>query len=416
MITFKAIVIPGNRRKDGTYPVNIRVTFKGKSRRLATTLVCTPADLTRTLKIKNATILNRADALIVRMREAVNDISPFDLESEDVDWVVQHIKGVLSKADFHLDFFEWADKIIATKRPATGATYRTAVNAFARFLGRDEIDINEITHPLLMAFKESQDNGRRMYFNHWSGEFTETEYDRIPRNASNIFIGKLAHTFQAAKDRYNDEDGGRILIPRSPFSKIPKDQPVHQGEESIGLDTMQRVIAYQAEDPRMRTALDICIVSFGLMAVNIADLYDARPVEVEWVYNRRKTERRRADRAEMRVLVPEQIRPYLDRLRGEGEWWLNNLRQFSTDKDGVVARVDRWLKKWCDLNGVKHFTYYAFRHTWASLCRNECKVDKGTIADCMCHRGLFNTTDIYAEKAWGLMNEANQKVLDLFKW
>lgn len=37
MITFKPIVIPGNRRKDGTYPVKIRVTFKGKSRRLAVT-------------------------------------------------------------------------------------------------------------------------------------------------------------------------------------------------------------------------------------------------------------------------------------------------------------------------------------------------------------------------------------------
>lgn len=30
MITFKAIIVPGNRRKDGTYPVNIRVTYMQK--------------------------------------------------------------------------------------------------------------------------------------------------------------------------------------------------------------------------------------------------------------------------------------------------------------------------------------------------------------------------------------------------
>ena len=47
MITLKAIVIPNNRRKDGTYPVKIRVTYKGVSRRLATAMVCKPTDLTR---------------------------------------------------------------------------------------------------------------------------------------------------------------------------------------------------------------------------------------------------------------------------------------------------------------------------------------------------------------------------------
>ena len=106
MITFKAIIIPGNKRKDGTYPVNIRVTFKGKTRRLATTLVCTSGDLTRTLKIKNATLLNKSDALIARMRDAVKDLSPFDLETKDVDWVVRHIKDSLTQETFHLDFFE----------------------------------------------------------------------------------------------------------------------------------------------------------------------------------------------------------------------------------------------------------------------------------------------------------------------
>ncbi len=57
MITFKAIIIPNNRRKDGTYPVKIRVTFKGVARRLPTTLVCKSQDLTRGNKIKNADIL-----------------------------------------------------------------------------------------------------------------------------------------------------------------------------------------------------------------------------------------------------------------------------------------------------------------------------------------------------------------------
>lgn len=64
MITFKAIIIPNNRRADGTYPVKIRVTFKGVSRRLPTTMVCKSTDITRGNRIKNADILSKSDELI----------------------------------------------------------------------------------------------------------------------------------------------------------------------------------------------------------------------------------------------------------------------------------------------------------------------------------------------------------------
>ena len=100
MITFKAIIIPNNKRKDGTYPVKIRVTFKGVSRRLPTTLVCKSTDLTRGNKIKNADILSKSDELINRMRGAVKDISPFDLDARDVDWVVNKIKDRLTGRTF----------------------------------------------------------------------------------------------------------------------------------------------------------------------------------------------------------------------------------------------------------------------------------------------------------------------------
>ena len=81
IVTFKPIIIPGGKRKDGTWPVKIRVTFKGASRRLPTTLVCTDADLTRSGKIKNATLLDRAGELITRMRATLDGVSPFTLEA-----------------------------------------------------------------------------------------------------------------------------------------------------------------------------------------------------------------------------------------------------------------------------------------------------------------------------------------------
>lgn len=417
MITFKAIIIPGNKRKDGTYPVNIRVTFKGKSRRLPTTLVCTTGDLTRTLKIKNATILNKTDALIAKMRDAVNDLSPFDLESQDVDWVVKHIKDAMSQEVFHLDFFEWSDSYLKEKRATTRLVYMSALNAFERFLGHRTIDINAISRPMLIDFMERVDGEKKFHYNTRTRQVEESQSERIPKGASTRHLAKLEHLFNAAKDKYNDEDAGRILIPRSPFSKITKVYPISQGQDNLGKELMQKIISAQVDNAKMRTALDLFIVSFGLMGANMADLYPARNnVKDVWIYNRQKTMHRRNDRAEMRVKVPAELTPYLDRLKGTGGWWLNVLHEFATNQNYATARVNRCLKKWCEANGVEVFTFYAARHTWASLCRVDCKVDKSTIDDCLGHKGVYQVADIYAEKAWGLMQEANQKVLDLFSW
>ena len=91
-VTFKAVVIPGNKHHDGTYPVKIRVTFQGKVRRLPTTLAAAQADLTRQLKIKSPTILNKTADLIARMRSALGGISVFQLEDMDVDDIVARIR------------------------------------------------------------------------------------------------------------------------------------------------------------------------------------------------------------------------------------------------------------------------------------------------------------------------------------
>ena len=59
---------------------------------------------------------------------------------------------------------------------------------------------------------------------------------------------------------------------------------------------------------------------------------------------------------------------------------------------------------------VPVFTFYAARHSWATYARR-IGVEKATVDECLCHKGDFALTDIYAERAWGLMTEANAKVI-----
>lgn len=417
MITFKAIIIPNNRRKDGTYPVKIRVTFKGVSRRLPTTLVCKSTDLTRGNRIKNADILSKSDELINRMRSAVKDISPFDLDARDVDWVVSKIKDRLTEANFHLDFFEWCDRYILSKSKPTQGAYSAALNTLERFLGRRTLDINDITRLMLLDFVDYVDNEPKMRKDPKTGVYSACRTAKIPKAASSRHLMKLQHMFNAAKDRYNDEDTDRIVIPKSPFDKITKVFPPSRGQKNLGKELMQKIISYQTSDLSIRHALDIFIVSFGLMGANMADLYSATPVADLWIYNRQKTRTRRADKAEMRVDIPSVLHPYIQRLQAEDNkgWWLPVLHEMGRTTDYCTGKVNNYLKRWCEENGVPAFTFYAARHTWASLAR-KAGVEKATIDECLVHKGSFDVTDIYAERSWELMQDANRKVLAMFEW
>ena len=415
-LTLKPIIIQGGRRKDGTWPVYIRVTFKGTTRRLPSTLVCTADDLTRSGKIKNATILQKGSELCARMRATCDDLSPFTLEGWTVDDVVAHIRRQLAGDSFRLDFFTWADGYIAGKAGSTRVAYVTALNTLERFLGKRQLDVNDISRAMLLDFADFADGEPKMHRLKGTGEIVPCTKEKLKGAAGARHLMKLAHIFNAAKDRYNDEDAGRILIPRSPFAGISRKAPPSKGQESLGVELMQQIILAEAETPYERRALDVFVVSFGLEGVNLADLWRTKPFEGGvWKYNRQKTEKRRADHAAMRVTVPEVLQPYIARLQdGPRGWWLPALHHGS--KDGTTAVVNRGLRKWAERNDVQPFTFGAARHSWASIARQKAKVEKATVDECLVHVGEFRITDIYAERAWDLLDEANAKVLALFRW
>ena len=80
MITFKPVVFAHRKRKDGTFPVSIRVTFARKSRYIPTTITARAADLTRGMRIKNPTIIAQTNDLCDRLRAEAARLSPFALE------------------------------------------------------------------------------------------------------------------------------------------------------------------------------------------------------------------------------------------------------------------------------------------------------------------------------------------------
>ena len=186
---------------------------------------------------------------------------------------------------------------------------------------------------------------------------------------------------------------------------------MRKGQDPLPAETVQRIIEARPALASVRTALDLFVLSFGTMGANLADLYEAdgerMGASCVWEYRRRKTRERRADGAAMKVYVPEVIR---DRLGA-----LDRLRTMAGKPQYATGKVNKGLARWCRDEGVPVFTFYAARHTWATLARR-IGVEKATVDECLAHVGDFPVTDIYAERDWDQINAANARVLSLFRF
>ena len=89
MLTIAPVVFSHHRRKDGTYNVKIRVTWKGVNKYIATNLWCSKDDLTRSLKIKTPAIVDAAARLVKELRDSVTDLSPALMENLTADDIVR---------------------------------------------------------------------------------------------------------------------------------------------------------------------------------------------------------------------------------------------------------------------------------------------------------------------------------------
>lgn len=420
MASLKPIIVPGSRRKDGTFLVYIRVYHNGGTRRLPTSLVCTAADLTRSGRIKSADVLAKADELVRRMRGALADVSPFDLADRDVDWIVGRIRRGMS-GDFRLDFFTFADGFLASKTASTRRAYTGALGALERFLGVRRLDINDITKSLLLDFKEAVLAEPIMHYDKATRRVVRTDKRRRTTGAASRHLAKLAHIFEAAKARYNDEDAGVIPIPRSPFAGVPKEYPPSTGQRNLGPEVVQRLI-FSAYSPvcatlTERRAVRLFVLSFIFCGVNLADLWEA-PAGVSdvWEYNRKKVRDRRADRAYTRARVQPEADWLVAQLQdGPAGWWLPALHAMARDSNAATGKINVGLRRWCEREGVDVFTFGAARHSFASIARS-LSIEKATVDDAMVHKGDFAVLDIYAEKAWDVIDAAQREVLGLFSW
>lgn len=401
---------------DGTYNVKVRFIKDKKVKRVSTDLFATDSDLTSDLKLKEESIVKQeADRLVLHYRTMVNSLH-FDSENCDVSEIVNRLL-CKEKAEKPIDFIAFSKKWISETTIKGKDNYTTALNSFIRFLGKEELEIKKITVDLLEQYRDYIINVRNERV-----KALQAEGKRVPSNRClSLYLMSLRHLYGEAQRFYNKPDKGLMRIPHTPFEyfKIPKQEATRkravtpQQIKAIWSLPYQNIHKGVKHTCRLDLAKDCFILSFCLMGINSADLYNATLLrDNRLVYCRTKTKERRLDKAKMEVVVPDMVLPIIEKYRDTTGQRLFRFYKDYRDHKAFNKAINKGLKGIGDQLNIDDLEFYAARHSWATIALNKCGIDKYTVHAALNHVDeSMRVTDIYIERDFVNENKANAKVI-----
>ena len=416
MLTIRAEVLKDKKRMDGTYNVKVRFIKDKKVKRVSTDLFATDSDLTSDLKLKEESIVKQeADRLVLHYRTMVNSLH-FDSENCDVSEIVNRLL-CKEEAEKPIDFIAFSKKWISETTIKGKDNYTTALNSFIRFLGKEELEIKKITVDLLEQYRDYIINVRNERV-----KALQAEGKRVPSNRClSLYLMSLRHLYGEAQRFYNKPDKGLMRIPHTPFEyfKIPKQEATRkravtpQQIKAIWSLPYQNIHKGVKHTCRPDLAKDCFILSFCLMGINSADLYNATLLrDNRLVYCRTKTKERRLDKAKMEVVVPDMVLPIIEKYRDTTGQRLFRFYKDYRDHKAFNKAINKGLKGIGDQLNIDDLEFYAARHSWATIALNKCGIDKYTVHAALNHVDeSMRVTDIYIERDFVNENKANEKVV-----
>lgn len=342
MATFKALIKKGNQRADKTWNVIIRFTHNGKVRFIPTTMFIEKKDLNSSFKIRNQLILDKCEELIKEYRKRTSDLN-LEINDIDMDSIMNYLKK--KEDNTGIDFIEFSRKWCEKHTEIKGIkNYQTSINSLCTFFGKDKVLCSEIT---VRKMKE------------YEGYLSDR-----PR-AKSLYTAMIVRLFNESRNYYNDEDNNIIRI-RQSLSKYVVPQQNIAKKRALTVDEVRNIfeLPYNGE-VRRDLSLDCYKLSFCLMGMNSADLYNCTDYDGEYItYFRTKTKDRRKDNAEMKIKVHPYIKYLLDKYRGK-EHVFNFCERFST-LENFNRSINIGLKRVGEEIGVEKLQFYSARHLYSS--------------------------------------------------
>lgn len=383
MLSIKPIVYKAYKRRDGLFALKLRVTYKRKSRYIDTAMVATRQQLTRNLDgIRDYRLCSAVCRLVDHYRDLLNQAATAIHTIDDAVRIIGGERQLPTVADYAL---RMADQMAHANRLNTAANYRSAVQRLNEFA--PGVQFADVTVPFLRKYEA------------WLAS-------KMGARGVQLYLSCLRRVYNAAYEELNADGTERLR--RSPFEIYHIPEPPATKKRALTADQLRAIAAYQSDDRAATFARDVFLLSFFFCGINTVDLWSLDQLTATHLsYNRSKTKGKRRDEAYLSVRVHELARPLVEQYADGCRF---SFRRTYSRPYNFNKAVNKGLKKVGEAVGIAGLQFYAARHTWATIARNECRVPMDDVAMALCH-SRRTVTDIYIRRDYTAVDEANDRVL-----
>ncbi|PKP46687.1 MAG: transposase [Bacteroidetes bacterium HGW-Bacteroidetes-11] len=391
-------------KSDGTARVIIRLTHKRETKPIRTDIYVTKDDLTRSGNVKSEYIRGKIEDILKQYRRTIMDLG-LKVNAMSIDEIISILS--VSKAE-GIDFIEFgrgvAEKLKKKGDTGNGSNILTALNSLIRFAGDEHFPINNLTAKFLTEYES------------WLRVVPSKNSDSpVKGRAISLYTGIFRKLINMAKAEFNDEDHRILKVTVSPFSKykVPVDQATKKRALSIELIKRIRDLDIGEKDIRMNLARDSFILSFYLVGMNAADLFTCTDIKKGIItYNRKKTASRRKDKAEIQIRVEPEANALFEKYRDQSGSRIFKFYKMYSSSNNFNSALNKGLKQVGAALGIPNLTFYAARHSWATIAVNDCGIDKYLVHEALNHVDeTMRVTDIYVARDFSRIWEANKTMI-----
>ena len=399
MATFKACVKA--KRKDGFYPVYIRVIHHKKVAYIPTDKMVNDKGLSKSCEIEDPYVMQFCTNRIVEYMEILNRV---DTEH----WTVKDITDYLKSGYNDICFSDYArkhiDRMIDKGEQRNARNYELALHHMERFAGTTKVMFSHLTSK---------------FVNRWIESLAQTH------RAKEMYPICMRQVFKAAQVEMNDYDNGIIRIKTNPWVKVKIPKADRTEKLAITPEACRAFFSFPLPDSKMKYPLmelgrDVAMMVLCLAGINTVDLFNLRKEDYHGGiihYQRAKTKKFRADGAYMEMRVPPILLPLFEKYANKdaADDHLFVFSQRHTTNDSFCANVNGGIRQICRAMGMtkdEDYSAYTFRHTWGTVAQNDCGASISEVAFAMNHSSGHKVTRGYIKidftPAWVL----NEKVVD----
>lgn len=373
----------------------IRITHRRKSYYLKTEWVVTRSGLGKGWEVEDAFVLESCSRRITEYIQQLNGVDVSQWSLTEVRQFLCDKRVGCSFSDFARDFIH---SLKETGHVNNARLYQAALASLERHFRSEDVQFNHI---------DSAAIGR------WLTELA-------PTHRARCLYGRCMRAVFSRAMKLSREPGSELpRIEFNPWDNVTIPTSETPRKRAIEVEECRRFFAFDVSGGKYRERLgrDMALLSFCLAGINTVDLYGLRKSDLRdgvIRYRRSKTSSRRSDGAYFEIRVPEMAAALIECYRaGDDSDFLLRFADRYKDARSFNAVVNTGIRRICERMGLREneYSFYTFRHTWATVARNCCGASLSEVGFALNHIGGYAVTMGYIKPDFTPAWELNERVL-----